>query len=179
MRRQFVPSFWIAATALLLTAAPEAWAAVGYQIGTEPQRPVVGQETLITVVTTLFGTGQDGASPEPFPMPDFPWEFVADAPSGARHTIALTPGGTSQSEWLARFTFDEAGDWDIGLHLRHLASPYDPTLGARATVTVVSSTSSGPDERVALLGAAVAVGGLAVLGLWVRRTRSTRSHGIR
>jgi hypothetical protein len=178
MRRQFVRASWIAA-AVLLTAAQAAWAAVGYQIRTEPQRPVVGQETLITVATTVFGTGQGGASPEPFPMPEFPWEFVADAPSGTRHTIALSPREKTQSEWLARFAFDEAGDWEIGLHPRHLGSPYDPALGARATVSVLSSATSGLGESVALLAVAGVVGALAVLGLWVRRNHSPRSRDLR
>ena len=179
MRRQVVRASWIAAAALVLAPAPNASAAMGYQIRTEPQRPIVGQETMITVATTVFGTGQGGASPEPFPMPEFPWEFVADAPSGARHTIALTPRGTSQSEWLARFTFDEAGDWEIGLHPRHLGSVPDPALGARVTVTVVGSAPGGLDQGVTLVVVAALLGALAVLGLTVRRTRSTLSRDIR
>lgn len=178
MSRRSVPGVLIAVTASVLTATPAAWSAVGYQIRTEPERPVVGQEALITVSTTVFGTGGDGASPEPFPMPEFPWEFVADAPSGARHTIVLTPAETSQSEWRAKYTFDEVGEWEIGLHPRHLGSPPDPALGARSIVTVVSATSDGQDVNLALMALAAAVAVVAVLGLTIQRKRSITSHDI-
>lgn len=178
MHRRIGSAVLTAVAASVLTAPADAWSAVGYEIRTEPQRPVVGQEALITVSTTVFGTGQNGATPEPFPMPEFPWEFVADAPSGTRHTIALTPVDTSQSEWSATFTFDETGDWEIGLHPRHLVQPPDPALGARTTVTVLSSTSHTLDGSPILLAFAVAAGVLAILGLIAQRRRSIHTHDI-
>ena len=178
MKQRFLRAILVSALAWLLAVTPSAWAAVGYKIRVEPQRPVVGQEAVITVSTTVFGSGGNGASPEPFPMAEFPWEFVADAPSGVRHTIVLTPAGASQSEWNARFTFDESGDWEIGLHPRHLVQPPDPALGARATVTVVSTESDGFDGSLTLVAVAAVGAVLAILGLGWRPSRPTQAHDL-
>ncbi len=171
MRRKCLVAVWIAVFATVVQVAPAAWSAVGYLISTQPQQPIVGREAVITVVTTVYGSGQDGASAEPFPMAEFPWEFVADAPSGARHTITLTAGAPRAGEWSGTFTFDEVGNWEIGLHPRHLGSPSDPTIGARTTVTVIAPSSGASDGIVLVAAAVTAIALLGGLGVVARRRR--------
>lgn len=56
------------AAAALLAAVNPMRAAVAYQIATDPQEPVVGTAAVIEVATFSYGSGGNGASPEPFPM---------------------------------------------------------------------------------------------------------------
>lgn len=152
--------------------------AVGYQIVTDPTQPVIGQVATVEVATFWYGSGSSGASPQPLPMADFLWEFVADAPSGMRHVIALTPRAGSGNEWSASFTFDELGEWEIGLHPRHLGSPPDASLGARRKVVVVAGSSDRPSITSSVFPAALAAAiTLAAFGgAWLLRRRA-RTHG--
>jgi len=100
-------------------------------------------------------------------MADFPWDFVADSPTGARHLVALGRVVDSDSEWVGQFTFDEPGEWVVGLDPRHLGAPADPALGARTTIMVGEGRAGddlgGADVDPALLGTLAFAGAMATL----------------
>lgn len=144
-RRRF--AFALVALIAVLLDPAAVLSAVAYRITTEPHQPIVGQPAVITIATTVYGSGGGGASPEPLPMDEFPWEFVADAPSGGRYSVALAPVGSAGNEFSAHFEFGEPGEWEIGLHPRHLSTPLDPTLGARTTVVVVDRVTPPPSDE--------------------------------
>jgi hypothetical protein len=150
IRRVRVLALALATVGAMLLGPSTVLAAVAYEISTQPGQPIVGQPAVITITTTIYGSGGGGATPAPLPMAEFAWEFVADAPSGARHSIPLTPMGSSGNRWSATFEFDEAGEWEIGLHPRHLSTPLDPSLGARATVRVVDTATPPSTDEVVL-----------------------------
>ena len=100
---------------------------------------------------------------EPQPLDEFPWTFVADAPAGRRHVIALEPTGSTGNAWRGTFAFDEAGRWEIGLDRSHLGTPVDPSLGAREAVIV--RDAGGGVTPVILMGLGLVA---VVIGFLVR-----------
>jgi hypothetical protein len=155
---------WLAVGAF---SAATASAAVAYRITTDPPSPRAGEPTTV-VVRTLFPAEAPATASEPQPLDDFPWTFVAESPSGRTHQIALERLGSSRHEWIATFTFDETGHWEIGLDKRHLGTPVDPTLGARLSVQV-----GDPDPPMSpITGAVAALSILAIAiasWLWISR----------
>jgi hypothetical protein len=173
--RRLAAAVSLAAAASVLLVSTAVISAVAYRIWTEPPDPVLGQPATIHVATYLPDSGVPAGSLEPLALPEFPWEFVADSPTGDRHSVALTRDGTPDNQWSGRFTFDELGEWEIGLHVRHLGRPLDPSLGARSTVNVVReeppNTSTEPPSTGALGGGAAfntaIVAGATLLGVFL------------
>jgi hypothetical protein len=156
-------------------AAATVSAAVAYRITTDPQNPMAGEPTTV-VVRTLFPAEAPATASEPQPLDDFPWTFVAESPSGRTHEIALERLGASRYEWTATFTFDEIGEWEIGLDKRHLGTPVDPTLGARLTVQV----GDGDVPMAPIAGAVAALAILAIaIASWVWISRRSAASARR
>lgn len=157
------------------TMTVSASAAVVYRIEIDPEQPTVGEPTTI-VVSTLFPAVAHGTPPEPQPLDDFPWTFVAESPRSARYEIALERLGSTGFQWTADFMFDEPGNWEIGLDRRHLGTPVDPALGARLPVEV-----RGPDEPTLPVTVIVAVAGVVagavLLAVGILRIRRRSSAG--
>ena len=145
-------------------------AAVSYRIATEPAEPRLGDPVVIRVAT--FAYVDPPATPtEPLPFEAFPWTFVAESPTGESTVIALQRDGSSTNRWIARFTFDEPGRWEIGLDKQPLATPVDPALGARLTVEV--RNGSEPNGVVLAVLALTA----AAMASWVwHRARPAPRH---
>lgn len=163
-------------SAMILGEVPSAMSAVAYRIWTEPATPLVGEPTPIYVATYWPDSSGLSDAPEPMAIAQFPWDFVADSPRGVRHLVELAPVADFGNQWVGRFTFDEVGEWVVGLDPRHLGTPVDPTLGARATVMVgeegddgdVGGSGMNPVLIVALSSAGVLA---TLLALLLRRQR--------
>jgi hypothetical protein len=151
--RRLAAALTLAAAACVLLVPTAVMSAVAYRIWTEPPEPVLGQPATILVATYLPDSGVPAGSLEPLVLPEFPWDFVADSPTSERHSVALTRDGIPDNQWSGRFTFDELGEWEIGLDPRHLGRPLDPSLGARSTVNVVREGSPNTSMKPPSTGA--------------------------
>ena len=139
--------------------------AVMYRIWTEPSEPIVGEPTSMGIATFWPDSQVGSDGPKPLALPDFPWSFVADSPTGISHAIALNRVSGSGNEWSGTFSFDEAGHWEVGLDLRHLGTPVDPGLGARVPVIVrAAQADQDPGPIVLMIG--IGLGMLLAAG-WV------------
>src|SRR5262245_37725542 len=94
--------------------------AVMYRVWTEPGEPITGQPVAIHIATHWPDSQGQSGSPKPLNLPDFPWSVVADSPAGVRHAITISRVSGSGNEWSGTFSFDEPGQWEVGLDPRHL-----------------------------------------------------------
>ena len=101
-----------------------------------------------------------------YPIADYPFDVVANSPSGARIPVALTRDSDDASLWRGSFIPPSSGDWTVVL--RNF-----PTLEP-IPIRVVEDGSSPP---VAIVAVAALLAGVLVgvlLGRVIRRPPSTR-----
>jgi hypothetical protein len=169
--------------ALLLMVAGPAGGAAEVALSASPAVAVVGHPVEV-LVRTFVPIGQgDLDLPVPtviypfpsgfwevlYPIPDYPFNVVADANNGERINIELARDPADATLWRGSFTPARSGEWTITV--RNLAS-VEP--GASISLMVVADEAIPTVEGVAMLALVV---GLLVGAFIGRRFPSMRPSG--